>query len=123
MRQTSSFFKTKLTYMYVNETLDTINKDIIAHVPQLHISSSNHVYEKHSDFKTYSASEDITLLTSSNNPISVLYMSLNLQRNKFYICQRCSAPKRCILYEVTFVDIIKDSTNAVCGMLQFPSKL
>ena len=117
MRQTSSFFKTKLTYMYVNETLDTINKDIIAHVPQFGVSSSNHVYEKHSDFKTYSSTENITLLSSKNVAISVLYISLNLQRNKFYICQRSSVPKRCILYEVIFVD---DEGFNKCGLWYAP---
>ena len=116
IRQTPSYFSKKLTYMYVNETLDTINKDILAHVPEIHTSNTNQEYDKHSSFKTYSASDDINALVSSGKVMSVVYLSLP-SNNKFYICQRTRTPNKCVLFQVLFVD--NDGFNR-CGMWYAP---
>ena len=117
IRQTSSYFKTKLTYLYVSETLDTINKEIASYVPPIQTSTSGQEYQKHSDFKTYSSNVNISSLISSGKVISVLYLSVGSKRSKFYICQRSATPRSCILFEVRFVD--NDGFNK-CGMWYAP---
>ena len=120
IRQTSSYYKTKLTYMYVNETLDTINNEILEHLPHTSQYNMHREYEKYSAFKTYSSSDDISLMASSGKVISVLYLSLNSKANKFYVCQRALSPRTCMLHEISFQDNFGFNK---CGIWYAPIRL
>ena len=120
IRQTASYFKTKINYMYVSETLHTINQINMQHISKLGSTSSQRGYEKHSPFKTYSAHDNIMTLLDSNNVISVVYLSYAQQSPRFYICQRTKSPKICSLWEVKFFD--NEGFNK-CGMWYSPIEI
>ena len=120
IRHTSSYFKTKLTYMYVNETLDTINKEIIASATTSHTYDSSTHYEKYSSFKIYGVHENVADLIASGKVISALYISLNESEHKFYICKRTDSPRTCVLFQILFND--KEGFNK-CGMWYAPISL
>ena len=49
--------------------------------------------------------------------MSVVYLSLHSKANRFYTCQRSNNPKKCNLFEVTFVD--NEGFNK-CGLWYTP---
>ena len=104
MRYTASFFKTKLTHMYVSQTLRTINSELIDEFPNDSSHPTEQHYERYSSFKVYSFYEDIEQLVSYGKALSVVYMSLNNNNRKFYICQRTQNANQCMLYEISFIE-------------------
>ena len=104
IRQTSSYFKTKLTRMYVKETLDSINEELLLHAVDDTESNRPKHYDRYSSFKTYSTFEDIDSLVGTGKVLSVVYLSIRRKECRFYICQHSTVPKKCILYQISFCD-------------------
>ena len=117
VRHTSSYFKTKVTHMYINETLDTMIKQINDCGAHEHDQSNCSTNERYSSFRTYKASDDIEELILSGNVISAIYLSYNDHTQQFYICQRSNIPYRCYLFKVSFID---DLGFNKCGMWYAP---
>ena len=104
IRHTTSYFKTKLTHMYVNETLDTMLKELRTHGLMKTNPYTQAEYERYSAFKVYKASDDINYMLSSGKVISVVFLSLHSRPHRFYTCQRSNVPHRCLLFQVSFLD-------------------
>ena len=119
MRLTSSFFKTKLTQMLVNETLDTIEKDISSLDVELDHGSSHH-HGRFSSFKTYSAHDDMNFISDGGKAVSVVYLSYKEKPKRFYICQRSNIPRKCFLFQVSFLD---DEGFNKCGLWYAPIQI
>ena len=120
IRHTTSYFKTKLKHMYVNETLDTILQELRTNGIMQSNPYTTSEYERYSAFKVYRQSDDIDCLLSSGNVISVVYLSLNSRPNGFYICKRCDVPYRCLLFKVSFLD---DVGFNKCGIWYAPVQI
>ena len=88
--------------MYVSQTLRTINSELIDQFPNESSHPTEQHYERFSSFKVYSHCEDIEQLVSYGKALSVVFMSLNNNHRKFYVCQRSQNPKQCLLYEILF---------------------
>ena len=104
MRQTSSYFKTKMTHMYVSEVLDSIDTDLHHHFKEDYGDAQSNVYARYSSFKIYSYSDDIEELIKLGKVLSVVYLSLSGHEARFYVCQHSNNPKSCLLYQVSFLD-------------------
>ena len=106
--------------MYVNETLDTINKEIIASATTSQTYDTSPHYEKYSSFKTYGVNENMEYLIASGKVISALYISINDTEHKFYLCKRTASPNTCVLFQILQND--NEGFNK-CGMWYAPISL
>ena len=117
IRQTSSYFKTKLTRMYVSETLDSINTALKGYDAEDNQCSPRNEYNRYSSFKTYSTYDNIEDFISTGKVISVVYLSLRNKAPRFYICQHNDIPKKYSLFQVSFQD---DVGFNKCGLWYAP---
>ena len=120
MRHTPSYFKTKLTHMYVSQTLKTMHSELIDQFPNRSTYPNEQHYERYSSLKVYSYAEDIEQLVSYGKVLSVVYLSLNSNKPKFYICQRSQHPNKCILYKIDFLD---ETGFNKCGIWYAPIEI
>ena len=117
VRQSSSYFKTKLTHMYVSQTLNTINSSLTSKFPDDTAGFTDEQYQRYASFKIYSASEDIEQIVSFGKVLSLVYLAIDDGDCKFYVCQRSQKPKSCLLYEIQFND---DKGFNKCGIWYAP---
>ena len=104
MRQTSSYFKTKLTHMYVSQVLDSIDTDLYNHFKDEYGQVNDNQYNRYSSFKIYTQADDIKGMIELGKVLSVVYMSLNKKDFKFYVCQYSNKPRTCLLHQISFLD-------------------
>ena len=112
MRSTSSYFKTKLTHMYVSQTLKSVESKFID-------KEEDNKVKRYYSFKTYSAIDNIHEIIEQKHCISAVYMKYNSESDSIFICQR-NSPRHCLIFKVSFKD--NDGFNK-CGLWYAPIEI
>lgn len=106
--------------MYVSQTLKTMHSELTDQFPNRSTYPNEQHYERYSSLKVYSYAEDIEQLVSYGKVLSVVYLSLNSNKPKFYICQRSQHANKCILFKIDFLD---ETGFNKCGIWYAPIEI
>ena len=99
MRSSSLYYKTKLTRMYITQSLQNLQDDHMD--PELLQETK---YDRILSFKVYSHNVDFDALISDRKVFSIIVMQSQSQDLQYLLCKRLQQSKLCQLIPVQFQD-------------------